>query len=150
LLIRGQRVMLDRVLAALYGVTTGNLNEAVQRNTDRFSADFMFQLTDDETEDLIFQFARSKQRGGSRFNPYGITLEGVAILSSVPRNPRAVQVNVAFMRVFVRLRETLALHSHNAGIRTLFEAIHHLTTPVTKSRHEIGFHVKEDEIRNVL
>src|SRR5881396_2279595 len=90
LLIRGQRVMLDRDLAALYGVTTGNLNKAVQRNSDRFPADFMFQLTDEETETLIFQFGRSKQRGGSRFNPYVFTQEGVAMLSSVLRSLRAV------------------------------------------------------------
>src|SRR5439155_4801682 len=70
LLIRGQRVMLDRDLAALYGVTTGNLNKAVQRNPDRFPADFTFQLTQDETAGLIFQSGRTKRRGGSRFNPY--------------------------------------------------------------------------------
>jgi hypothetical protein len=160
-LIRGQRVMLDRDLAALYGVTTGNLNKAVQRNPDRFPADFMFQLTDEEAADLIFQSGRSKQRGGRRFNPYVFTQEGVSMLSSVLRSPRAVQVNIAIMRVFVRLRQTLALHKelahklaelerkiegHDTGIRTLFEAIHHLTTPPAKPRREIGFHIKEDSV----
>src|SRR6266576_1979697 len=102
LLIRGQRVMLDQYLAALYGVTTSNLNKAVKRNLDRFPADFMFQLTDDETELLIFQSGRPKKRGGSRFNPYAFTQEGVAMLSSVLRSSRAVQVNIAIMRTFVR------------------------------------------------
>src|SRR5688572_30282408 len=92
LLIRGQRVMLDSDLAALYGVTTGNLNKAVQRNPDRFPSDFMFQLTDDETAGLIFQFGRSKGHGGRRFSSYVFTQEGVAMLSSVLRSPRAVQV----------------------------------------------------------
>ena len=90
LLIRGQRVMLDQYLAALYGVTTSNLNKAVKRNLDRFPADFMFQLTDDETELLIFQSGRPKKRGGSRFNPYAFTQEGVAMLSSMLRSPCAV------------------------------------------------------------
>jgi hypothetical protein len=155
LLIRGQRVLLDRDLAALYGVTTGNLNKAVQRNADRFPADFMFQLNDEETANLIFQTGRPKQRGGSRFNPYAFTQEGVAMLSSVLRSPRAVQVNIAIMRVFVRLRETLALHKdlahklaqlerkiegHDTSIRTLFDAIRQLMTPPEKPRREIGFH----------
>lgn len=90
LLIRGQRVMADQSLAALYGVTTGNLNKAVQRNSDRFPADFMFHLDDREAAALIFQLGRSKQRGGRRFNPYVFTQEGVAMLSSVLRSPRAV------------------------------------------------------------
>ena len=118
LLIRGQRVMLDRDLAALYGVTTGNLNKAVQRNPDRFPADVMFRLTDEKTAGLIFQSGRPKQRGGSRFNPNVFTQEGAAMLSSVLRSPRAAQVNIAVMRVFVRLRETLALHkdlAHKLG-----------------------------------
>jgi hypothetical protein len=155
LLLRGQRVLLDRDLAALYGVTTGNLNKAVQRNADRFPADFMFQLNDEETASLIFQTGRPKQRGGSRFNPYAFTQEGVAMLSSVLRSPRAVQVNIAIMRVFVRLRETLALHKdlahklaqlerkiegHDTSIRTLFDAIRQLMTPPEKPRREIGFH----------
>jgi hypothetical protein len=155
LLIRGHRVMLDRDLAALYGVTTGNLNKAVQRNAERFPADFMFRLNDDETAGLIFQIGRPKQRGGSRFNSYVFTQEGVAMLSSVLRSPRAVQVNIAIMRVFVRLRETLALHKdlarklsqlerkiegHDASIRTLFDAIRQLTSPPEKPRREIGFH----------
>jgi len=161
LLIRGQRVMLDRDLAALYGVTTGNLNKAVQRNSDRFPADFMFQLTADEAEALRFHFGSLKRGQHFKYLPCVFTQEGVAMLSSVLRSARAVQVNIAIMRVFVRLRETLSLHrelahklaelerkieSHDAGIRTLFEAIHHLTTPPAKPKREIGFHIKEDGV----
>ena len=154
-LIRGQRVMLDRDLAALYGVETKNLNKAVRRNLDRFPADFMFQLTADEAESSRFQFGTLKRGQNIKYLPQVFTQEGVAMLSSVLRSPRAVQVNITIMRVFVRLGETLALHkelasklaelerkigSHDASIRTLFEAIHHLTTPPAKPRREIGFH----------
>jgi len=96
--------MLDRDLAALYGVTTGNLNKAVQRNSDRFPADFTFQLTDDETADLVFQFGRSRRHGGSRFNPYVFTQEGVAKLSNVLRSPRAVHSLSASTGERVRVR----------------------------------------------
>jgi hypothetical protein len=113
LLIRGQRVMLDRDLAALYGVTTSNLNKAVKRNLDRFPADFMFQLTLDEAQAVAgsrFQIGILKQGQNIKYLPHVFTQEGVAMLSSVLRSPRAVQVNIAIMRVFVRLRETLSLH----------------------------------------
>jgi hypothetical protein len=156
LLIRGQRVMLDRDLAALYGVATGNLNTAVQRNAERFPTDFMFQLTADEADDLRFHFGSLKRGQHFKYLPYVFTQEGVAMLSSVLHSPRAVQVNIAIMRVFVRLRETLALHKdlahklgqlerriegHDASIRTLFDAIRQLMTPPEKPRREIGFHV---------
>jgi len=113
LLIRGQRVMLDRDLAALYGVTTSNLNKAMKRNLDRFPADFMFQLAIDEAQACLgsrFQIGILKKGQNIKYLPYVFTQEGVAMLSSVLRSPRAVQVNIAIMRVFVRLRETLALH----------------------------------------
>ena len=158
LLIRGQRVMLDRDLAALYGVTTGNLNKAVQRNPDRFPADFMFQLTLDEAQAVTgsrFQIGILKKGQNIKYLPHVFTQEGVSMLSSVLRSPRAVQVNIAIMRVFVRLREVLALHKdlaqklaqlerkiegHDASIRTLFDAIRQLMTPPEKPRREIGFH----------
>jgi hypothetical protein len=158
LLIRGQRVMLDRDLAALYGVETKNLNKAVRRNLDRFPADFMFQLTADEAECLRFQFGTLKRGQHFKYLPQVFTQEGVAMLSSVLRSPRAVQVNIAIMRVFVRLRETLALHKelahklaelerkiqgHDTSIRALFDAIHQLTSPPSRSPREIGYHVKE-------
>ncbi len=109
--------MLDRDLAALYGVETKNLNKAVRRNLDRFPADFMFQLTLDEAEACApsrFQFGTLKRGHNIKYLPQVFTQEGVAMLSSVLRSPRAVQVNIAIMRVFVRLRGTLALHKELA------------------------------------
>ena len=114
LLLRGQKVMLDRDLAALYGVQTKNLNKAVRRNLDRFPADFMFQLTSDETDALRFQFGTLKRGQHFKYLPYAFTEQGVAMLSSVLSSQRAVQVNVAVMRAFVRLRETLSLHEELA------------------------------------
>jgi hypothetical protein len=98
LLIRSQRVMLDRDLATLYGVTTGNLNKAVQRNAERFPADFMFQLTADEAEGLRFHFGSLKRGQHFKYLPFVFTQEGVAMLSSVLRSPRAVQVNIGMNR----------------------------------------------------
>ena len=147
LLLRGQRVMLDRDLAALYGVETKNLNKAVQRNLDRFPPDFMFQLTLDEAQACAasrFQFGTLKRGQNIKYLPRAFTQEGVSMLSSVLRSPRAIQVNIAIMRVFVRLRETLALHKelahklaelerkiegHDRSIRTLFDAIRQLAAP---------------------
>ena len=161
LLIRGQRVMLDRDLAALYGVETKNLNKAVRRNLDRFPADFMFQLTEEAAECLRFQIGTLKRGQHFKYLPQVFTQEGVAMLSSVLRSPRAVQVNVAIMRVFVRLRATLALHKqlahklaelerkivgHDTSIRTLFDAIRELAAPPAKPPGEIGFHIKEDSM----
>lgn len=156
LMIRGQRVLLDRDLAAMYGVTTGNLNKAVRRNIRRFPGDFMFQLTADEV--LSFQFGSLKKGLHFKYLPHVFTQEGVAMLSGVLNSPRAEQVNIAIMRAFVRLRETLALHkelahklgelerkieNHDEHIRTLFEAIHQLMTPPETSHKEMGFHVRE-------
>jgi hypothetical protein len=158
LLIRGQRVMLDRDLAALYGVTTGNLNKAVQRNLERFPSDFMFQLTSEEAEALSFHFGSLKRGQHFKYLPRVFTQEGVSMLSSVLRSPRAIQINIAIMRVFVRLRQTLALHKelahkltelerkvegHDTSIRTLFDAIRELAAPPARPRREIGYHVKE-------
>lgn len=162
LLIRGEKVMLDADLAALYGVTTGNLNKAVKRNLARFPSDFMFRLNQKEAKNLKFQIGRSNGHGGSRHCPFAFTEQGVAMLSSVLHSPRAVQVNIAIMRAFVQLRRVLASHtelarkladlerrieSHDASIRALFEAIRQLMAPPPPpSRPEIGFHVKEEPI----
>ncbi|TKB91708.1 MAG: ORF6N domain-containing protein [Nitrospira sp.] len=106
LLIRGHNVMLDSDLAQLYGVTVGRLNEAIKRNEDRFPGDFMFQLTQAEFEHLKSQIAISSSTwGGRRHAPYVFTEQGVAMLSSVLRSKRAIEVNIAIMRTFVRLRE---------------------------------------------
>ena len=138
LLIRGQKVILDRDLAELYGVETGPLNRAVKRNIQRFPGDFMFQLTGEETERLRCQIGISKRgRGGRRYFPYVFTEQGVAMLSSVLKSERAIQVNVAIMRVFVRLRKIMATHKelafklveleerlegHDEQIQRIFEA----------------------------
>jgi ORF6N domain len=156
--LRGQKVMLDFDLARLYGVTTGNLNKAVNRNRGRFPSDFMFQLTAEEAERLIFQFGISKGRGGRRHRPYAFTEQGVAILSSVLNSERAVKVNIAIMRAFVKLRKTLETNrelarkfselekrvgKHDEEIRAILEAIRQLMAPPETPRREIGFHVRE-------
>jgi hypothetical protein len=163
LLIRGQKVLLDRDLAALYGVETKNLNKAVRRNLDRFPTDFMFQLTKEEAEGLRFQIGTLKRGQHFKYLPYAFTEQGVAMLSSVLRSKQAIQVNVAIMRAFVRLREMLALHKelarklseleekiegHDTAIQSLFEAIRQLMSPdeAEKTKPEIGFHVKEDAV----
>lgn len=161
LLIRGQKVMLDRDLARLYSVETKALKRAVLRNLERFPGDFMFQLTPEEHDSLRFQFGTLKRGQHSKYLPFVFTQEGVAMLSGVLRSPRAAQVNVAIMRAFVRLRETLSLHkelahkladlerkieNHDENIRTLFDAIRQLMTPPETPHREIGFHVKEDTV----
>jgi hypothetical protein len=125
LLVRGHKAMLDADIARLYGVAVGRLNEAVSRNRNRFPPDFMFQLTKEEfnqlkkqagTGNLKSQIAISSSGwGGRRTRPYAFTKHGVAMLSSVLRSPRAIQVNIAIMRAFVRLRQTLALHTELAS-----------------------------------
>jgi hypothetical protein len=167
-LIRGEKVMLDSHLAELYGVDTGTLNRAAKRNTDRFPEDFMFQLTDDEVESLRCQIGISNVgRGGRRYLPYAFTEQGVAMLSSVLRSKRAVQVNVAIMRAFVSLRrllatnETLArkfaelerkLEGHDEAIKSLFDAIRELMQPQVKPKREIGFHAiaRERKLGNAM
>jgi hypothetical protein len=102
-LIRGQKVMLDSDLAELYGVETKNLNRAVKRNKDRFPNDFMFQLTNVEFENLRFHFGTST-KGSRRYSPYLFAEQGVAMLSGVLKSKRAVDVNIAIMRTFVKIR----------------------------------------------
>jgi ORF6N domain len=179
-LLRGQKVMLDSDLAALYGVTTKVLNQAVKRNRNRFPDDFMFRLNTDEVERLIFQFGTSKTPHGPRTNrsrsqivtlkrgqnikylPYVFTEQGVAMLSSVLNSERAVKVNIAIMRAFVKLRETLETNrelarkfeeleryvgKHDEEIAAILEAIRQLMAPSKTARREIGFHVREKSAR---
>ena len=121
-LLRGQKVMLDVDLAQLYGVMAGRLNEAVKRNRDRFPIDFMFQLTKPEFEHLKSQIAISSSGwGGRRHPPFAFTEQGVAMLSSVLRSQRAVQVNITIMRTFVQLRELAATHKELATKLTELE-----------------------------
>ena len=160
--LRGEKVLLDSDLAQLYGVTTGNLNKAVNRNRDRFPSDFMFRLTTEEAEHLIFQIGISKGRGGRRHRPYAFTEQGVAMLSSILNSETAVKVNVAIMRAFVRLRQTLETNrelarkfselerrvgKHDEEIAAILEAIRQLMASPEKPRREIGFHVREKAAR---
>jgi len=153
--VRGTRVMLDADLARLYGVATKNLNKAVKRNTSRFPSDFMFQLSPKELHSLGFQSGTSKPgRGGRRYVPYAFTEQGVAMLSSVLRSSRAVQVNVAIMRTFVRLREMLTTHEelrrkidamekrYDARFRTVFETIRQMLETPIPAKKPIGFHAR--------
>ena len=154
-LIRGDKVILDEDLAELYGVETKNLVKAVKRNLDRFPADFMFQLTNQEFADLRFQSGTSSQWGGRRTPPYAFSEQGVAMLSSVLHSPRAVKVNIEIMRTFVRLRRLLASHAdlaarleeleqrYDAQFRVVFDAIRQMMAPEEKERKPIGFRVEE-------
>ena len=109
--VQGVQVMLDRDLAKLYGITTGNLNKAVKRNLDRFPADFMVRLSAADVKGLIFQNGTSKKgRGGSRHLPYAFTEQGVAMLSSVLKSKTAIEMNIAIMRAFVQMRKVILAH----------------------------------------
>ena len=111
LFIRGRRVLLDADLAGLYEVDTRALNQAVRRNRDRFPPDFMFQLTTHEAAVLRSQIVISNARGARRTRPYAFTEQGIAMLSSELRSPRAIAVNVTIMRAFVRLRPSTMLRA---------------------------------------
>jgi hypothetical protein len=168
-LIRGQKVMLDADLAELYHVSTKRLNEAVHRNPSRFPEDFMFQLTAEEAECLRSQIATSNSvepalrsqiatsnggRGGRRYLPYAFTEHGVAMLSSVLKSDRAVQMNIVIIRAFVKLREVLSsskevtrrieqvetrLQRHGAAIGVLVDEIKKLKQPPASPKRRIGF-----------
>jgi hypothetical protein len=155
---RGEKVLLDFDLARLYGVTTGNLNKAVKRNRDRFPRDFMFQLTREEAERLVFQIGRSKGRDGRRSRPYAFTEQGIAMLSSALTSDRAIKVNIAIMRAFVKVRQMLETNrepawkfselearvgKHDEEVAEIMEAIRQLMAPPEKPSCEIGFHVRE-------
>ena len=155
--IREQKVMIDRDLAELYGVTTAQLTRQVRRNIDRFPGDFMFQLMREELEALMCQIGTSSW-GGTRKLPYAFTEQGVAMLSGILRSKRAIYVNIAIMRAFVRLKQVLATHKelaeklkklerevgkHNKLVIEIFDIIKQLTPalmPPIKLKPQIGFH----------
>ena len=152
LLVHGHRVLLDAHLANLYGVETRALLQAVKRNSSRFPQDFMMRLDAEETTRLRSQFVISNARGGRRYAPYVFTEQGVAMLSSVLKSPRAIQVNIQIMRAFVRLRELLATHAellrkieamerkYDGQFVAVFEAIRELMSPrASRRRRQIGF-----------
>ena len=161
-LIRSQKVMLDRDLAALYGVETKQLKRAVKRNIDRFPADFMFELTKQELTDWRRQYGTSNAvKMGLRYPPMAFTEQGVAMLSSVLNNDRAIEVNVAIMRAFVQLRKIPSsqmqlvqmlreiesrLEDHDEKIEVIFEAIKQLIEIEEKPKKKrIGYTVKEKQ-----
>ncbi len=159
LVLRGHKVLLDEELAALYGVTTGALVQAVKRNSSRFPPDFMFQLMAAERNVLRSQSVISTpSRGGRRYMPYVFTEQGVAMLSSVLGSERAIAVNIEIMRAFVRMRELLAsnkelahridelearieknLATHDEAIAAILSAIRQLMNPPAPKRRPIGF-----------
>ena len=162
-LIRGQRVMFDSDLAAIYGVTTKRLNEQVRRNISRFPEDFAFQLTAEELTNLRSQIATSSFHGGRRYRPWVFTEHGAIMLASVLNSDIAAQASVRVVRAFVRLREMVAanaqlsakleelerrLDSHDEAMVDLFAALKQLLEPPEPpKRREIGFHVREKAAR---
>jgi hypothetical protein len=150
LLVRGQKVMLDRDLASLYGVETRALNQAVNRNIKRFPSDFMLELSREEIMRISQTVISSEIKYSKRVHAF--TEQGVAMLSSVLKSERAIEVNIAIMRVFVRLREMMATHKelafklieleerlegHDEQIQSIFEAIRQLMTPPERERKKI-------------
>jgi hypothetical protein len=150
LFIRHQKVILDKDLAVLYGVGTRDLNKAVNRNLKRFPGDFMFSLNNQEVRNLMFQFGTSSW-GGTRKLPRAFTEQGVAMLSSVLKSDRAVEVNIEIMRAFVRLRQMLSSNAelakrlddlekkYDIKFKAVFEAIRQLMTPAEKAKRKIGY-----------
>jgi hypothetical protein len=157
--IRDKKIMLDRDLAELYDVSTGNLNKAMKRNLKRFPHDFMFQLTVQEFNDLIFQNGRSSW-GGTRKMPYAFTEQGVAMLSSVLNSDRAIEVNIHIIRIFTRLREMILTHKdillklevlekqvaqNSDEIQMIFSALKQLLNTPQEPRKRIGFKISNDK-----
>jgi hypothetical protein len=160
--IRGERVLLDRDLATLYGVKTKVLKQAVKRNIKRFPDDFMFELTKEESLSLRSQNVTLKRGEHSKYLPYAFTEQGVAMLSSVLNSESAIEANIAIMRAFVHLRKLAIsyevierklreigdrLEGHDESIEAIFEAIRQLMAPPEKERKKIGFEIGEGRIR---
>jgi len=160
-IIRNRKVMLDRDLAELYGVTTGNLNLAVRRNIKRFPADFMFQMSKEEIKNWKLQFATSNSiKMGLRKPPYVFTEHGVAMLSSALNSDRAININIQIVRTFIKIRELLATNeslqrkimelekrygSQDKKIKKIFDILQLLLADDNKSKKEIGFQIKKIE-----
>ena len=160
-----QKVILDADLAVLYGVATKVLNQAVQRNRDRFPSDFTFRLTPSESA-MVLNWSQivtsSRKHRGKSYRPFAFTEQGVAMLSSVLKSDRAVKVNIAIMRAFVKLRQALEMNrelarkfeelerrvgKHDEEITAILEAIRQLMSPPKKPHRQIGFHVREKAAR---
>jgi len=159
LMLRGQKVLIDRDLAELYGVETKVLKQAVKRNIERFPADFAFVLNPDEFTDWRSQFVTSNSdRMGLRYAPMAFTEQGVAMLSSVLRSPQAIAINIEIMRTFVRLRRILESNKElarkleelaadcDSKFKIVFETLDALLAPPEKKSNPIGFHVREEPV----
>jgi len=138
-LIRGQKVMLDRDLAGLYGVETKVLNQAVRRNSSRFPEDFMFELTLNEAKSSRSQFVTLNRGENIKYLPYAFTEQGIAMLSSVLKSERAIHVNIQIIRAFTKMREMIA---HHAELRSKLEAL--------ELRYDEQFRIVFDAIRRIL
>lgn len=162
LLLRGQRVMLDRDLAELYGVSTKVLNQAVKRNSERFPTDFMFVLTKSEKDELVTNCDRFNSLKHSTVLPFAFTEYGALMLASVLNSQRAIEAGIFVVRAFVKLREILSTHkelaqklkeleykieTHDEQITAIFEAINQLLTPPPAPKRKIGFEVKEKGVK---
>lgn len=162
MVIRGERIMIDRDLAELYGVSTKALNQAVTRNRRRFPPDFMFRVTKEEKDELVTNCDRFRPLKHSSVMPRAFTEQGVAMLSSALNSDRAIDVNIAIMRAFVQLRKISStqkqlarklqeiearLEDHNESIEAIFEAIRQLMKPPDKSRKRIVFDIKEPKAK---
>ncbi|MFA6979391.1 MAG: ORF6N domain-containing protein [Ignavibacteriaceae bacterium] len=162
LLIRGQRVMLDRDLAELYGVPTKVLNQAVKRNNERFPTEFMFVLTKAEKDELVTNCDRFNSLKHSTVLPFAFTEYGALMLASVLNSPRAIEAGIYVVRAFVHLKEILLTHkelaqklkeleykieTHDEQITAIFEAINQLLTPPPAPKRKIGFEVKEKSVK---
>ena len=149
--LRGERVILDKDLAKLYGVSVKVFNQSVKRNLPRFPKDFMFQLTDDEFDDI--SYLTVTKRGGRRYLPYAFTEQGISMLSSILRSERAIQMNIAIMRTFVQIRHMLTSNKdlserlneleskYDLQFREVFDAIRKMITS-EKTKKKIGFQVR--------
>jgi hypothetical protein len=153
-LIRGDKVMIDKDLALLYGVETRGLIQAIKRNKDRFPKDFMFQLSKKEYKNLRSQTVISSW-GGRRFLPYAFTEQGVAMLSSVLNSKRAILMNIQIMRIFVKIRKIInenkvfsdelmllktRIDQSEKEIKSIFEVMKQLTTEQAKPKRKVGFY----------
>ncbi len=160
--VRGEKVLLDYDLAALYAVETRALKQAVRRNLNRFPPDFMFELSGEEIENVVSQFVIPNRRKFGGAKPMAFTEQGVAMLSSILNTRRAVTVNIAIMRAFVKLRQMLDTNrelaskfselerrvgKHDEEIAAILEAIRQLMAAPEKPCREIGFHVREKAAR---
>lgn len=150
-LVRGKKIMVDHDLATLYKVKTYRLNEQVKRNIKRFPEDFMFQLTDDEKNELIANCDRFKSLKHSTSNPYAFTEQGIAMLSSVLNSNKAIEINIQIMRTFTKLRELMLVHKdlrikieelerkYDSQFKIVFDALRKLIDPPQKPKTPIGF-----------